>query len=103
MGTFLAIMGAQDIEPLVLQGPYLFLALRSQFGISQERLAECSGVSARTIGKLETQGKISLFALEKLAPHLAISYEDALQILALQQRRLRKARQGRAHSQEAEG
>ncbi len=97
-------MGSQDINPPVLRGPYLFVALRSQFGMSQETLAQRSGVSARTIGKLEAKGRISFFALEKLAPHLAINYDEALKFLALQQRRLREVReQVRTHPKEVEG
>jgi transcriptional regulator with XRE-family HTH domain len=77
-----------DFDALLpsLGGRYPFRARRAQFGMTQRELAKKSGVSRSTLQLLETEGRISVPILERIAPHLAMSLEEALIVLAFQTR-----------------
>jgi len=62
-------------EEINLQLAKRLRTIRRSMGISQEKLAEASGVSFGSIKRFETSGNISLLSLTKLALALGLADE----------------------------
>ena len=62
-------------------GGFPFRARRAQFGLSQRELARRTGVSLGTIRRLEQGGIIGLPKLRRLAPHLELTFGQAVAIM----------------------
>ncbi len=69
------------VDPPTLGGEFPFRALRVQFGISQRELARRAEVGECTIRRLERGKTIGLPMLRRLAPHLELTFGQALAIM----------------------
>jgi len=76
-----------------LGGDFPFRARRAQFGLSQRELAARSGISQCTIRQLERGEPVGLPTLRRLAPHLELTFVQAIAMM-LPQDELTAAAQG---------
>jgi transcriptional regulator with XRE-family HTH domain len=60
---------------------FAFKARRVQFGLSQRELARRAGVSEGTVYRLEKGELITLSKLRRLAPHLELTFGQAVAIM----------------------
>ena len=74
----------------VLDHGLLFRGRRAQLGLSLEDLRRLSSVSMNSLRNLELEGRVKIVTVLRLAPHLRLTDEQALLMLAIQQRAARE-------------
>ena len=74
----------------VLDHGLLFRGRRAQLGLSLEDLRRLSSVSMNSLRNLELEGRVKIVTVLRLAPHLQLTDEQALLMLAIQQRAARE-------------
>ena len=82
--TTLLAMSCLQVELPPLIGKFSFRARRVQLGLSQEELAKRAGVCTNTIGNLERGKRVTLESVQRLAPHLGLTFTQSLALLAEQ-------------------
>jgi transcriptional regulator with XRE-family HTH domain len=77
-------MNRLEIELPTLDSNFPFRARRVQLGLTQRELGERAGVCKCTVSRVERGFRVRLEILRRLAPHLHISFAQALALFAIQ-------------------
>ena len=75
----------QDQLPILNKG-FIFRGRRVQLGLTLDDLRRRSGVGLNSIRRLELGGRVAIGTVLRLAPHLELSEQQALEMLVIVER-----------------